>query len=71
MCKDGSEFRPKAVNIHINWNSKWKKFKKRPKIFKNPEEMKTLFAIDCSGSISNQGIKNIYFNKLQNITLNI
>ena len=69
MCKDGSEFRPKAVNIHINWNSKWKKFKKRPKIFKNPEEMKTLFAIDCSGSISNQGIKNIYFNKLKELKL--
>ena len=65
MCKDGSDFRPKAINIKINWYDKWKRFKERPKILKSPEEMKTIFAVDCSSSISsNATIKNIYFNKL-------
>ena len=44
-------------------------FKERPKILKSPEQMKTLFAVDCSGSISNIGIKNIYFTKLKELKL--
>ena len=48
MCKDGSDFRPKAIKIKINWYDKWKRFKERPKILKSPEEMKTIFAVDCS-----------------------
>ena len=68
-CKDGSDFRPKAIDINIDWNDKWTKFKERPKNLKPPEEMKTLFAIDCSSSISNQGIRNIYFSKLNELKL--
>ena len=56
-CKDGSYFRPKAINIHINWNDKWDGFKKINK----PEKMKTLFAVDCSGSVKSL---DIYFKKL-------
>ena len=59
--KDGSEYRPKAVQININWNDKWNGFKIRP----GPQNMKTLFAVDCSGSISNWSVKTAYFNKLR------
>ena len=30
-CKDGTDFRPKAIDIQINWNDKWNGFKERPK----------------------------------------
>ena len=56
-CKDGSEYRPKAVQININWNDKWNGFKIRP----GPQNMKTLFAVDCSGSVRGE---DVYFNKL-------
>ena len=59
-CKDGSDYRPKAIDIQINWNDKWTGFKERPKS-NSIENMKTLFAVDSSGSVrSNQH----YFNKL-------
>ena len=61
-CKDGSEYRPKAVNIQINWNDKWNGFKERPII--NLKRMKTLFAVDCSSSINNN---EIYFKKLHEL----
>ena len=63
-CKDGTEYRPKAIDIQIDWNDKWDGFKERPT--KNPEKMKTLFAVDCSGSISG---KNNYFSKLRELRL--
>ena len=65
-CKDGSEFRPRAIDIQIDWNHKWNRFKARKKELKSPEDMKTLFAVDCSGSISG---KEIYFNKLKELRL--
>ena len=63
-CKDGSDYRPKSIDLQINWNDKWKGFKKRPVNESLPENMKTLFAVDCSGSIS--GVK-IYFKKLREL----
>ena len=67
MCKDGSDFRPRSINIKIDWHDKWQRFKERPKILKlkSLEEMKTIFAVDCSSSIrENMTIRDIYFNKL-------
>ena len=63
-CKDGSDFRPKKIDIQINWNDKWSGFKERPKDLTDPENMKTLFAVDCSGSISGN---KVYFNKLREL----
>ena len=65
-CKDGSDYRPKAIDIQINWNDRWNGFKERPKNLSLPENMKTLFAVDCSGSIS--GCEN-YFRKLRELRL--
>ena len=65
-CKDGSEFRPKAIDIQIDWNHKWNRFKERSKDLTPPENMKTLFAVDCSSSISG---KEMYFNKLKELRL--
>ena len=65
-CKDGTDFRPKAIDIQINWNDKWNGFKERPKNLSLPENMKTLFAVDCSGSISG---REIYFRKLRELRL--
>ena len=63
-CKDGTDFRPKTIDIQINWEDKWDGFKERPKNLTLPENMKTLFAVDCSGSIS--GVE-IYFQKLREL----
>ena len=52
------------ISISINWNDKWKGFKKRPTKEILLQKMKTLFAIDCSKSIS--GFK-IYFKKLREL----
>ena len=49
-CKDGSEYRPKKIDINIDWHDKWKRFKSKPIV--KPEKMKTLFAVDCSSSIN-------------------
>ena len=65
-CKDGSDYRPKAIDIQINWNDRWNGFKERPKNLTLPENMKTLFAVDCSSSIS--GCDN-YFRKLRDLRL--
>ena len=64
MCKDGTEYRPKHIDIQINWDDKWKGFKTRGINIDSPEKMKTLFAVDCSRSIS--GMK-IYFKKLREL----
>ena len=61
-CKDGSDYRPKAIDIQINWNDKWNGFKERP--ITNLKRMKTLFAVDCSGSINNN---EIYFKKVHEL----
>jgi PAX-interacting protein 1 len=42
-CKDGSEYRPKKIDINIDWSDKWKGFKYNPL---DPKNMKTLFAVD-------------------------
>ena len=65
-CKDGSDFRPKAIDIQLDWNHKWNRFKQRPRDLTSPENMKTLFAVDCSSSIS--GVE-IYFKKLKELRL--
>ena len=65
-CKDGSDFRPKAIDIQIDWNHKWNRFKGRNKELASPESMKTLFAVDCSYSINK---KEIYFKKLKELRL--
>ena len=62
--KDGTEYRPKQIDIQINWLDKWKGFKIRDINISSPEKMKTLFAVDCSRSIS--GMK-IYFKKLNEL----
>jgi hypothetical protein len=64
MCRDGTEYRPKHIDIQINWEDKWKGFKTRGINIGSPEKMKTLFAVDCSRSIS--GMK-IYFKKLREL----
>ena len=61
-CKDGTDFRSKAVDIQINWKDKWNGFKERPNDLINPENMKTLFAADCSSSITGN---KVYFAKLR------
>jgi len=63
-CKDGTEYRPKHIDLKIDWDDKWKGFKTRGINIGSPEKMKTLFAVDCSKSIS--GMK-IYFNKLREL----
>ena len=55
-CKDGSDYRPKAIDIQIHLDDKWNGFKKRPKNMNSPENMKTLFAVECSDSISGWNI---------------
>ena len=65
-CIDGSEYRPKAIDIQINWLDKWNRFKQRPINLTLPENMKTLFAVDCSSSIGGLGI---YFRKLRELRM--
>ena len=64
QCKDGTIYRPKYIDLQINWLDKWKGFKTRGINIDSPEKMKTLFAVDCSRSIS--GMK-IYFKKLREL----
>ena len=61
-CKDGSEYRPKKVDINIDWNDKWQEFKARPIV--DPKTLKTLFAVDYSGSIT---YTKHYFEKLKEL----
>jgi hypothetical protein len=65
-CKDGTEYRPKSIDLQIDWNDKWSGFKERPKNMSLPENMKTIFAVDCSGSIYGR-VKSIYFSKLNSL----
>ena len=62
--KDGTEYRPNHIDIQIDWDDKWKGFKTRDMNIGSPEKMKTLFAVDCSRSIT--GMK-IYFKKLREL----
>lgn len=63
-CKDEINFRPKAIDIQINWNDKWNGFKERKKNLLLLENMKTLLAVVCLGSIS---LVINYFNKLREL----
>ena len=58
------EYRPKYIDIQIDWDDKWKGFKTRDMNIGSPEKMKTLFSVDCSRSIT--GMK-IYFKKLREL----
>jgi len=58
-CKNGSEFRSKKVDIPINWNAQWIEFKERSKWIIKPENMKTLFAVDCSNSITDNKLYSV------------
>jgi len=65
-CKDGTEYRPKFIGLKIDWNNRWSGFKQKPKNMNDPQNMKTLFAIDCSGSIYGS-VKRIYFSTLKSL----
>ena len=65
-CKDGTEYRPKFIDLKIDWNDRWTGFKQRPKNMTDPQNMKTLFAVDCSGSIYGS-VKGIYFSTLNSL----
>lgn len=54
-------FRPKYIDIKIDWNAKFDRFMKKENSIKN---MKTLFVVDDSGSVFNQ---DIYFNKITHL----
>ena len=66
LCIDasGNDYRPKSIDLQINWNDNWNGFKERPLNIRSPEDMKTLITIDCSKSISGD---KIYFKKLREI----
>ena len=57
-CKDAINFKPKFVDVKIDWDAKFDRFLERKNKLKN---MKTLFVVDNSASVYNQ---EIYFNKV-------
>ena len=44
-CKDGSNYRPKIIDINIDWNVEWKGFKSKTLDSKN---MESLLVVDYS-----------------------
>ena len=65
-CKDGTEYRPKSIDLKIDWDDKWTGFKQRTKHMTDPQNMKTLFAVDWSGSIYDW-VKGIHFSTLNSL----
>ena len=61
-CLDPINFKPKFIDIKIDWDAKYQRFMKRKD--KPIEEMKTLFVVDNSGSVFNQ---EVYFNKVMHL----
>ena len=65
ILKDSLEgafnFKPKSINIKINWDAKFNRFMD---IKSHDKNMKTLFVVDDSGSVSNQ---DIYFAKVSQL----
>ena len=57
-CIDAINFKPKFVDVKIDWDAKFDRFMERKNKVKN---MKTLFVVDKSASVYNQ---EIYFNKV-------
>jgi hypothetical protein len=57
-CNDPIQFKPKSIDIKIDWDAKFNRFFENPNKIQN---MKTLFVVDNSGSIYE---KDIYFNKV-------
>ena len=59
-------WRPEYIDYNIDINKKWTNFKEKPKEFKtiNLSNLKTLFAFDNSGSISEN---SIYFDEIDNL----
>ena len=58
-CFDPINFRPKYIDIKIDWKAKFNRFMERK--IKPIQNMKTLFVVDDSGSVFNQ---ELYFNKV-------
>ena len=63
--KNNKNFKPKYIDIEIDWNAKFNKFMERKD--KRLEYMKTLFVVISSASISN---KLLYFNKIMELLKN-
>ena len=67
ICYDAmapKDWRPKCINYNIDINKKWTDFKQKPEEFINLSKLKTLFAFDNSGSISEN---SIYFDEIDNL----
>jgi len=63
-CFDPINFKPKYIDIKIDWKAKFNRFMERK--IKPIEQMKTLFVVDNSGSVFNQ---ETYFNKVLHLFL--
>ena len=61
-CEDPINFKPKFIDIKIDWNSKFDRFMKRK--IKPIDKMKTLFVVDDSGSVCEN---ELYFNKVMHL----
>lgn len=61
---DAKYWRPECVDYNIDINKKWTDFKQKPEEFINLSKLKTLFAFDNSGSISEN---SIYFDEIDNL----
>ena len=61
-CNDPVNFKPKFIDVRVDWDAKFDRFLERKN--KSIEQMKTLFAVDDSGSVFNQ---EIYFNKIMQL----
>ena len=61
-CPEGAfNFRPKYIDIKIDWEAKFNRFMKKRNSIQN---MKSLFVVDDSGSVFGQ---DIYFNKVMHL----
>ncbi len=61
-CEDPINFKPKFIDIKIDWNSKFDRFMKRKN--KPIDKMKTLFVVDDSASVCEN---ELYFNKVMHL----
>ena len=61
---DAKYWRPECVDYNIDINKKWTDFKQKPEEFINLSKLKTLFAFDNSGSISEN---SIYFDEIDTL----
>ena len=61
-CNDPVNFKPKFIDIKIDWDAKFDRFLEKKN--KPIEKMKTLFVVDDSGSVFEQ---EVYFNKIMQL----